>query len=147
MPDNRLLQEEFRPGAIRLARRAEAESGEEVVLLPVGVSYKRDQKDAHWTHSFLRGARSMFLGMRNPMHWDPLFKLNLDELDEAERIRVTLQRARAMSAYKNSHITSYGAVVVVGEPIKSSELPADPVAAIEQIRRTIADLLKEAEQH
>jgi len=147
MPDNQLNPWEFRAGAVRMARCAVKVSRERVLILPLGVLYKRDPKDAHWTHRFLKRTRSMFLGMRNPVYWNPLFKLDLNKLSAEERADVEAERAQALYAYEHSHITCYGAVVVVGKPIDPNDLAADPVEAIEQIRLIIVDLLEEAAKH
>jgi hypothetical protein len=147
MPDNQLNSREFRAGAVRIGRCASKITCERVLMVPMGVLYKRDPKDAHWTHCFLKRTRSMFLGMRNPVHWNPLFKLDLDKLSPEERAHVELERAGALYAYDHSQVTSYGAVVVVGKAIDPNELAANPVEAIEQIRLIIVELLEEAAKH
>ena len=147
MPDNVLKREEFRAGCVRIARAAAEATGEPVHMVPMGIRFKRDPKDAHWTHRFLKGTRSLFLGLRNPRHWDPLFKLNLDELDATRRAEVEAHRKSALAAYYSSHITIYGGVVVVGKPIDVSTLPEDPMEAIEQVRLAIAALCDECEKH
>lgn len=147
MPDNVLKREEFRAGCVRIARAAAQKTGEPVYMVPMGIRYKRDPKDAHWTHRFLKRTRSIFLGLRNPRHWDPLFKLNLDELTAGRRAEVEQHRKSALAAYYSSHITIYGGVVVVGKPIEISSLPEDPMEAIEQVRLAIAALCDEAEKH
>lgn len=147
MPDNVLKKEEFRAGAVRIARAAAAVSGEPVFIVPMGLRYKRDPKDAHWTHRFLGRTRSMFLGKRNPLHWNPLFKLDLNELPAAHRGEIERERQAALDEYRHSQVTSYGGVVVIGDPISADCLPADPADAIEQIRLIIAGLLAEAEKH
>lgn len=147
MPDNELRKEEFRAGAVRIARAAADRCGEPVHIVPVAIYYKRDPKDAHWSHRYLKRTRSLFLGMRNPKHWDPLFKIDLDSLSAGKRSEVEKQRAEKLAAYKNSHFTIYGAVAVVGEPINPIQLPQDPCAAIEMVRVEIAHLLEMAKKH
>lgn len=147
MPDNLLKKEEFRAGAIRVVRAALAASGEPVHIVPVAIRYKRNPEDAHWTQRFLKSTRSIFLGMRNPRHWDPLFKTDLNKLTTAERQAVEEEQARRWKAYKHSQVTSYGAVAVHGSPINPADLPADPLEAIEVIRLKIAEMLSEASRH
>lgn len=147
LPDNELRKDEFRPGVVRVARAVQERTGQAVKIVPMAIHYKRDAKDAHWTHRFLKKTRSMFLGMRNPRYWDPLFKIDAAALPAAERSELERQRAAKLEAYKHSHITSYGGVVVVGEPFDVYSLPADPLDAIEEIRLKIARLLEEAKKH
>lgn len=145
LPDNVLRKEEFRAGAVRVARAAAAASGEPVLIVPVAIYYKRDLKDRHWTHRFLKRFRSLFPSMRNPRHFDPLFKLSTEGLDKDKRAELELAQARAIEAYKNSCAPIYGGVAVVGAAIDSSLLPEDPLEAIEVIRLKIVELLKVAE--
>lgn len=147
MPDNQLKKEEFRAGAIRVAREAAQESGEPVSILPLALYYKRNPKDAHWSQRFLNCTRSKFLSMRNPRHWDPLFKLDLDALSPSEREDVVARRKAALAAYNHSQFTIYGGVVVVGEAIELSSLPENELEAIDVVRLKIAELLKVAERY
>lgn len=147
MPDNVLKAEEFRAGGVRIARAVAEQCREPVLVVPVAIHYKRDPKDRHWTHRFLKKTRSLFLGMRNPKWFDPLFKTELADYPEACRKAVEALRAAKMAAYKRSHVTSYGGVVLVGEAIDASTLPADPKEAIELVRLIIADMLEKARLH
>ncbi len=147
MPDNQLKKEEFRAGAIRVARDAAQESGEPVSILPLAIHYRRDPKEAHWSQKLFNRTRSLFLGMRNPRHWDPLFKLDLDALSPSERADVVAKREAALAAYRHSQITIYGGVVVVGEPIAVGSLPSDELEAIDQVRLKIAELLELAKRY
>ena len=144
LPDNVLNKTEFRPGSVRIARKAEALAEQEVQIVPVAIYYERNPAKADWTHRLLKRYRSMFLGLRNPRTWNPLFKLDLSTLPPAEREAVEAQQKELLRAYKKSHVTNYGGVVVVGDPIPVSSLPADPLEAIEVIRVKMAALLETA---
>lgn len=144
LPDNVLNQCEFRPGAVRIAQKAAALSGEEVFIVPVAIHYERNPAKAGWTHRFLKKARSNFLGMRDPRYYDPIFKTDLSALSDAERAEVEAAQKEAVRKYKRSHVTNYGGVVVAGHPIPVSTLPAEPLEAIEVIRQHIAAQLEVA---
>lgn len=145
IPENVLNQKEFRPGCIRMARAAAAESGEPVFIVPMAIYYERDPKKAGFSHRFLGKTRSMFRGLRNPKGWgDPDFKVKLEDLDAHERAAVEARRKAKMDAYNKSKVTAYGGTVVVGKPINVQDLPADQFEAIEVIRLEIARLLEKA---
>lgn len=144
LPDNVLNPCEFRPGAVRIAQKVAAQTGEEVFIVPVAVYYERNPAKADWTHCFLKKARANFLGMRDPKYYDPIFKIDLSTLTETERARVEAERKEAVRKYKRSHVTNYGGVVVAGAPIPVSSLPSEPLEAIEVIRKQIAALLNVA---
>lgn len=146
LPDNALHADEFRPGAVRMAQNAFAETGEDVQIVPMAIHYKRDPLTAHWSQRWLNKMRSGFYGMRNPKHWDPDFKINIEELPAAQREELQRIREEKLQAYRKSRVTLYGGVVVVGKAIKASELPSDQLAAIEVIRLRIAELLATAKQ-
>ena len=147
LPDNPNLDVMFRPGAVRIARAAGEGCGESVQIVPMAILYKHDAASADWTHRYLSGMRSMFAGMRNPKVWNPIFKLKLDELPEAEREEIERRKKEALEAYRKSKITNYGGVVVVGEPIDPAKLPADPIEAINEIHKVVAALYEEARRH
>ena len=147
LPDDPELTEIFRPGAIKMARDAALASGESVKIVPLAIHYRKDPAKADWTHKYLKGMRSMFIGVRSPKTWNPLFKLNLDDLPESERERVKAERKEILRAYARAKTTNYGGVVVVGEPIDAATLPEDPIAAITIIKEKIAALLDEARKH
>ena len=144
LPDNVLNKCEFRPGAVRIAQKAAALSGEEVYIVPVAIYYERNPAKAGFTHRFLKKARSNFLGMRDPRYYDPIFKIDLSTLSEEERAKVEAEQKEAVRKYKRSHVTNYGGVVVAGDPVPVSSLPSDPLEAIEVIRQHIAALLSTA---
>jgi len=159
IPRNILKKEEFRPGIVRISRKAFALQCEEVLskqraadakpvtIVPMAIYYRHDPVHADWTHFFLQKTRSMWLGMRNPKVDDPLFKLDVTTLGDAERAEVERLKEAKTKAYRRSHVTKYGGVVVVGEPINSLTLPEDQFEAVEVIRLKIAELLRIAEQH
>lgn len=144
MPDNVLKPEEFRAGCVRAAKAASAACGETVHIVPIALHYSQDPKDAHWSEVLFHKMRSMFPGIRNPKHWDPIFKLDLESLDEAQRSAVEAERQRKWEEYKHSQVTLYKVTAIVGEPIDVSTLPEEPKAAIEQIRLTMVRLLEKA---
>ncbi|MBX9572442.1 MAG: 1-acyl-sn-glycerol-3-phosphate acyltransferase [Candidatus Obscuribacterales bacterium] len=144
MPDNVFKPEEFRAGCVRAAKAAAVVSGEPVYIVPMSFHYSQDPRDAHWSQRFFNKTRSMFLGLRNPKHWDPIFKLDLETLGETERAEVEAERTRKWEEYKRSHVTLYRVTVAVGEPVDVSTLPEDPKEGIEQIRQKMLGLLEEA---
>ncbi len=145
LPDNPRLTERWLPGAVRIARLAsEKAGGAKINIVPVALYYERDPKNANWIQRFL--ARAAWLGMRDPRNWDPVFKLDLDQMSEEEREKVTAERDQKLKAYYRSHITLYGGVVVVGDPIDSSTLPADEDEASLFLRDRVLELLDLAEQ-
>lgn len=145
MPDNILKQEEFRPGAVRIARAAAEISAEPVLVVPVAIYYERDSRFADWTHFLLAKTRSLFPTLRNPKHWNPLFKLDLRSLSEEKRAEIEKEKKAAIDAYKNSSAPIYGGVVFVGDPIDVLSLPEDPKEAVELLRLKLLDLLALAE--
>lgn len=147
MPDNELKKCEFRPGAVRIGQKAAAATGMPIKIVPMAIHYKRSAQDKHWSHYLLAKTRSAFPALRNPRYWDDAFKVNLDELCPAQRAVVEQERREKMRAYKRTKITSYGGVVVVGDPIDVQTLPQDPIEAMEEIRLKIAALLEEAKKH
>lgn len=144
MPDNELKPEEFRAGCVRAAKAAAAASGEPVFIVPLAFHYSQDPKDAHWSQRFFNKTRSLWLGLRNPKHWDPIFKLDLATLDDAQKAEVEAERTRKWEAYKRSHVTLYRVTVAVGEPVDVSTLPDEPKDGIEQIRQKMLVLLGDA---
>ncbi len=147
MPDNVLKKCEFRPGVIRIGRAAAAASGDSVKMVPMAIYYKRDPKDAHWSHCLFAKTRSMFPALRNPRYWDAAFRVNIDELPPSEREALELERKQKLKAYRTTKLTCYGGVIVVGKPIDVDSLPQDPLEAIEEIRLQIAALYEEAKAH
>lgn len=146
LPDNPELNERWLPGAIRIARKASANAGAPVNIVPIAIYYEQDPARASWSQRFL--SRSKWLGKRDPRNWDPVFKLDLDTLgSDEERERVTQERAEKLKAYYHSHITLYGGVVVVGDPIEVSTLPADENDACLVLRDRVHDLLQVAKKH
>ena len=146
LPENVLKKTEFRPGCVRMAAKASALSGEDVLIVPIAIHYIRDSAKADWTHRFLKGFRSRFLGMRNPRHWDADFKIDETQLGESERAELLARREAKLKEYRRSKVTNYGGVVVVGNPIPASTLPTDPLEAIEVVRQEMAALLEIAER-
>lgn len=144
MPDNELKPEEFRAGCVRAAKAAAAASGEPVFIVPMAFHYSQDPKDAHWSQRLFKKTRSMFLGLRNPKHWDPIFKLDLETLGQSEKAEVEAERMRKWEEYKRSHVTLYRVTVAVGEPVDVSTLPEDPKEGIEAIRLKMLALLNNA---
>lgn len=146
LPDNVLNKSEFRPGCVRMATKASALSGDDVQIVPIAIHYIRDAARADWTHRFLKRYRSLFKGTRNPEHWDADFKIDAEQLPEAERAALLARREEKLKAYRRSRVTNYGGVVVVGAPIAASSLPAEPLDAIEVIRQEMARLLEIAQK-
>lgn len=147
LPENQLLKEQFRAGAVRIARAVAEKTGEPVLIVPMAFHYKRTCRKQSWLDRLLKPTRSMFKGISNPSYFDPVFKLELQDLDADKRAAVLAERDAKMKAYEHSNVTLYGAVAVVGEPIDSAQLPADPREAIELIRQKIVQLSQEAERH
>lgn len=147
LPDNPNLSENFRPGAVRIARAAALASGSPVQIVPIAIFYKHDRKQADWTHRFFGRFRSTFLGTRNPRNFDPIFKESLEGKSETEVAQIEAIREAKLRGYRKSHVTNYGGVVVVGEPIDIRDLPEDPIEAIGKIRDAVAALLVEAKKH
>lgn len=147
LPDNPNLSENFRPGAVRIARAAALASGSPVHIVPIAIFYKHDRKQADWTHRFFKRTRSMFLGTRNPRNFDPIFKESLEGKTDVERAQIEAIREAKLRGYRQSRVTNYGGVVVVGEAIDIRDLPEDPIEAINKIRDAVAGLLEEAKKH
>lgn len=147
LPDDPELKENFRPGAVRIARAAAALSGEPVYIVPMGINYNREPAKADWTHRFLSRYRSSFLGIRNPGYWHPLFRKDISGLPEAEREAIEAERKAIKQAQRKSHVTIYGGTVVVGDPIDVNTLPEDPIEASAVLRSVVAKLLAEAKTH
>lgn len=146
LPDNPRLTERWLPGAVRIARLAsEKAGGAKVNIVPIALYYERDPSKASWIQRFF--ARAAWLGLRNPRNWDPIFKLDLDQLSEDERTRVEAEREQKLKAYYHSHVTLYGGAVVVGDPIDMSTLPADEDQASLFLRDRVLELLEIAEQN
>lgn len=146
LPDNVLNKAEFRPGCVRMAKKASELSGEDVQIVPIAIHYIRDAAQAGWTHRFLKRYRSLFKGLRNPAHWDADFKVDESKLPENERAELLARREEKLKTYRRTRVTNYGGVVVVGKPIPASSLPCDPLEAIEVIRLEIASLLEVAKR-
>lgn len=160
LPDNNLRKEEFRPGVVRMIKAAQERLGYSdraltsmlggasvARIVPMAIYYRHDPVHADWTHRVFGSLRSKFLGMRNPRHWDPIFKQSLEGLPAGEAAEIERLREEKLAAYKRSRVTNYGGVVVIGDPIEAASLPEDPLAAVEVIRVKIADLLEQARQH
>jgi hypothetical protein len=144
LPDDPDFKEMFRPGAIRMGREAERMTGETVYIVPEAIWYNRDAKRADIFHKHLKGMRSMFETQRSPKSSNPIFKINLDELPEAERAEIVRQQKEILRAYKKSRAPVYGGVAIRGEAIAVSSLPEDPIAAIEIIKAKVVELQREA---
>lgn len=147
LPGNQLKKEEFRPGAVRIGKAAAAYAEADVCIVPIAIHYKRDPKQADWSHRFLKRFRRLFKGMANPKYWDPLFKVNTESLGEAEKAELLQKQQALLEAFRKSRVTNYGGVVVVGKPIKVSSLPSDPLEAIEIVRLAIVELSAQAQNH
>ena len=147
LPDNPNLSENFRPGAVRIARAAALASGSPVHIVPIAIFYNHDRKRADWTHRLFGRFRSTFLGTRNPRHWDPIFKESLEGKSESEVAQIEAIREAKLRGYRQSRVTNYGGVVVVGDAIDIRDLPEDPIEAINKIRDAVAALLVEAKKH
>lgn len=54
IPDGLLRPEEFKTGAVRIAKQVSKDTGgQPVAILPVGIDYKRNPKDVTWLHTLL----------------------------------------------------------------------------------------------
>lgn len=147
LPDDPELKENFRPGAVRIAREASRRLGEPVMIVPMGIHYRREPARADWSHRYFAKFRRMFLATRNPRYWNPLFRKDLTGLPEAERLAIEAQRKEILSHHKKTLATIYGATIVVGEAIDVSSLPEDVFEASNQLRSVVAGLLAEARKH
>lgn len=122
VPDNVLRPKQFRTGAMRIVRKAEAAIGSDpIYVLPVAVHYIRDPKRATGMHRFLHA-----IGLK-------FFR------------RVTLNasvEAPGGGRMNEFHVFyNYGAVVAIGKPIAVKDLPADAREATELVRQKIDELL------
>ena len=148
LPDDQDFVEHFRPGAVKIAVEAAHQSGEHVEIVPMAILYKWEKPSRlSFLDRKLKGMRSMFLGTRNPKAWNPLFKKSLEGLSAAEVEAIEAERKEIMRAHKKSNVTNYGGVVVVGKPVSTADLPADPIAAIAIVRARILELYAEAKRH
>ncbi len=125
VPDNVLRPKQFRTGAMRMVRQAEAAIGDEpLYVLPVAIHYIRDPKRATRFQRFLHA-----VGLK-------AFR------------RVTLNasvEAPGGGRMNEFHVFyNYGAVVAIGKPIAAKDLPADAREATEIIRQKIDELLTQA---
>ncbi|MBA3993814.1 MAG: hypothetical protein C0469_09830 [Cyanobacteria bacterium DS2.3.42] len=127
--DNVLRAEDFRTGAARTMAMAVEQlgEGENVALLPVGIDYKRDPKNASYFQRFI-GALARVI--------PPLGKF---------RTWVDVTRnpdgTKTVTKFRN-----YGATVVIGEPIPFASLPTDPHECSQFMRAKIQELLEQAQK-
>ena len=146
LPDNPELNERWLPGAVRIARAASANAGGAPVnIVPIALYYEQDPQKASWSQRFLK--RNKWLGKRDPRNWDPVFKLDLEKMGADEKARVEKERAEKLKEYYRSHVTLYGGVVVVGDPIEVSTLPSNEDEASSVLRDKVRELLAEAKKH
>lgn len=145
LPDNPGMSEMYRPGAVRMALEAAAATGEPVVIVPMAIHYERDINRATFVQRLRAKLRFItFPATRNPRVWNPVMKTPTDGLNEAELADLKRRKAEIMKAHNDNHATIYRGVVVLGEPIDSRTLPADPIKAIEQIKARVIELLAQA---
>lgn len=113
--DNKLSSEQFKKGAITMAKLADREVKAEdklegsVFIQPVGVHYLRDARHATWFHKLM-----LKLGWKNFRQMFP---------NEGEPM-------------------NYGAIVVVGDPVAISEFPSNTNEANEMMFRQILALVE-----
>ncbi len=127
--DNVLRPEDFRTGAARTMSMAVEQlgTGEDVALLPVGIHYKRDPKDASHFQRFVGALARVISPLRNFRSWADVTR-NADGSKNVTRFR------------------NYGAVVVIGKPIPFSSLPQDPHECSQFMRAKIQELLDQAQR-
>lgn len=123
VPDNVLRPKQFRTGAIRMVRQAEAAIGDEpLYVLPMAIHYIRDPKRATRFHRFLHAIGLKFFR-----------RVSLNASVEAPDGK---GRVNEYHVFNN-----YGAVVAIGKPISVKDLPADAREATELVRQKIDELL------
>lgn len=126
--NNKLRKEDYRTGATRMLNNtlAKIPAGEPIYVLPIAVHYKRDAKDATGFHRFMKA-----VGAKWFRHWKD-YEL-IDNGDGTKR-------------KENRNVTTYGAVVVIGQPMDVRKFPTDPRAAIDLVCERTQELLAIAEK-
>jgi len=103
LPDDPNFEENFRPGAVRIAEAVAAAKGDaNVKIVPIAIYLKRDKKQQHWSQRFLRKSRSSFPSLRRPASF-PAFKISdaeLEAMTENDREAILAERAAITQAYK-----------------------------------------------
>lgn len=123
--DNELRKEEFRTGWIRILNRAaDNVDKNELAVLPIGIIYKTDPKDATWGHRLANrinfpGVLLRLIGFAGFRVW-------------VSKVTNPLPGQPTKIVTKN-----YGATVVVGKPIPLKDLPADIHEATEVLRQAL----------
>jgi len=127
--DNVLRPEDFRTGAARTMAMAVEQlgEGENVALLPVGIDYKRDPKNASYFQRFIGVLARVIPPLGKFRSWADVTR-NPDGTKTVTKFR------------------NYGATVVIGEPIPFSSLPQDPHECSQFMRAKIQELLDQAER-
>lgn len=123
--DNVLRKEDFRTGWIRMLNKAAETIGkEELAVLPIGIVYKTDPKDATWGHR-----------LANAINF-PGFLLRLIGF---AGFRVWVSKVTNPQPGQPTKIVTknYGATVVVGKPIPLKDLPSDIHEATEVLRLAV----------
>lgn len=147
LPDDPNFDENFRPGAVRIAEAVAATKGDaNVKIVPIAIYLKRDKKKQHWSHRYLRKMRSSFFALRRPTTHS-IFKIGdaeLNAMSQDARSAIITEREALMSAYKKSRGPIYGAVVVRGNAIARSELPAGDIEASNALRERVRALYEVA---
>ena len=125
---NELRKEDYRTGATRILNNtlAQIPADEPLWVLPMAIEYKRDPKDATFFHRVMQK-----LGMKWFRRW-----INWEWVENADG-------TKRKSWYS---FTTYGATVVIGQPIDARTLPSDPRAAIDFICERTQELLAVAKQ-
>lgn len=126
--DNTVRKEDYRTGATRILNSTLAQIGkdEPLSVLPMAIHYKRDPRDATLFHRFMGG-----LGMKWFRRWRD-YEIVTDSDGSKRKV--------------NRTFTTYGATVVIGQPIDVRRLPTDPRAAIDIICERTQELLAVAVQ-
>ena len=146
LPDNPELSQPWYAGAVRIARQAQARSGEPVKIVPVALCYRYEPKLSDWGRVLFSKTRKLWPSKRHPS-WQPEFQVELDSLPLDERPALLQRRAEIVAEFEASHHELFGAVVACGNAIEADQLPADEKEATEQLRRRVLCLLAEAQKH
>ena len=147
LPDDPKFEENFRPGAVRIAEAVAAAKGDaNVKIVPIAIYLKRDKKQQHWSHRHLRKVRSSFFALRRPTTHS-IFKLGeaeLNAMSQEDRTAILAEREALTAAYKKSRAALYGANVVRGDAIRRSELPSNDLEAMAVLRERVRALYEVA---
>lgn len=126
--DNVLREEDFRTGAARSLHLASHQFDDvhNLALLPIGIDYKRDPKDARLVQRIVARLAKWIPFLRG-------FRVWVDVETHADGTKTVTK------------VTTYGASVVIGEPVPSLSLPQDARACTRVIQDELQKLLDRAQ--